>query len=120
MELVLSTGKPFRTLRDEQGLTQLSDASALDLLVDKILAASPKEVEGYRAGKAGLLSFFVGQVMKESRGKANPKMVQEVLKKKSTACAGSATALAAREAKARDGMMKKDAFAVGGERRRVR
>ena len=82
VELVLSTGKPFRTLRDEQGLTQLSDTSALDILVDKILAASPKEVEGYRAGKAGLLSFFVGQVMKESRGKANPKMVQEVLKKK--------------------------------------
>jgi Asp-tRNA(Asn)/Glu-tRNA(Gln) amidotransferase B subunit len=50
--------------------------------VDRILAASPKEVEGYRAGKAGLLSFFVGQVMKESRGKANPKVVQEVLKKK--------------------------------------
>ena len=82
VELVLSTGKPFRTLRDEQGLTQLSDASALDLLVDKILAASPKEVEGYRAGKVGLLSFFVGQVMKESRGKANPKVVQEVLKKR--------------------------------------
>jgi aspartyl-tRNA(Asn)/glutamyl-tRNA(Gln) amidotransferase subunit B len=82
VELVLSTGKPFRTLRDEQGLTQLSDTSALDILVDKILAASPKEVEGYRAGKVGLLSFFVGQVMKESRGKANPKVVQEVLKKK--------------------------------------
>ncbi|MBE0606535.1 MAG: Asp-tRNA(Asn)/Glu-tRNA(Gln) amidotransferase subunit GatB, partial [Deltaproteobacteria bacterium] len=82
VELVLSTGKPFRTLRDEQGLTQVSDTSALDILVDKVLAASPKEVEGYRAGKAGLLSFFVGQVMKESRGKANPKMVQEVLKKK--------------------------------------
>jgi aspartyl-tRNA(Asn)/glutamyl-tRNA(Gln) amidotransferase subunit B len=82
VELVLSTGKPFRTLRDEQGLTQVSDTSALDLLVDKVLAASPKEVEGYRGGKAGLLSFFVGQVMKESRGKANPKMVQEVLKRK--------------------------------------
>ncbi|MBW6503171.1 Asp-tRNA(Asn)/Glu-tRNA(Gln) amidotransferase subunit GatB [bacterium] len=82
VELVLSTGKPFRTLRDERGLTQVSDASALEILVDKVLAASPKEVEGYRAGKAGLLSFFVGQVMKESRGKANPKMVQEVLKRK--------------------------------------
>jgi aspartyl-tRNA(Asn)/glutamyl-tRNA(Gln) amidotransferase subunit B len=67
VELVLSTGKPFRTL---------------DILVDKVLAASPKEVEAYRGGKEGLLSFFVGQVMKESRGKANPKMVQEVLKKK--------------------------------------
>jgi aspartyl-tRNA(Asn)/glutamyl-tRNA(Gln) amidotransferase subunit B len=50
--------------------------------VDKVIAASPKEVESYRSGKAGLLSFFVGQVMKESRGKANPKVVQEVLRKK--------------------------------------
>jgi len=82
VELVLLTGKPFRTLRDEQGLTQVSDASALDAVVEKVLAASPKEVESYRAGKAGLLSFFVGQVMKESRGKANPRVVQEVLKKK--------------------------------------
>lgn len=82
VELVLSTGKPFRTLRDEQGLTQVSDASALDTLVEKVLAANPKEVESFRAGKAGLLSFFVGQVMKESRGKANPGVVQEVLKKK--------------------------------------
>jgi aspartyl-tRNA(Asn)/glutamyl-tRNA(Gln) amidotransferase subunit B len=82
VELVLTTGKPFRTLRDEQGLTQVSDVSALDAVVDKILAASPNEVASYRSGKAGLLSFFVGQVMKETRGKANPKMVQEVLKKK--------------------------------------
>ena len=82
VELVLSTGKPFRTLRDEQGLTQVSDASALDVIVEKILAASPKEVESYRGGKVGLLSFFVGQVMRESRGKANPKVVQEVLKRK--------------------------------------
>ncbi len=82
VEAVLETGKPFRTLRDEKGLTQVSDASALDAVVDKVLAASPKEVESYRGGKTGLLSFFVGQVMKESRGKANPKIVQEVLKKK--------------------------------------
>ncbi|MBP2688349.1 MAG: gatB [Deltaproteobacteria bacterium] len=82
VELVLTTGKPFRTLRDEQGLTQVSDVSALDAVVDKILAASPNEVASYRSGKAGLLSFFVGQVMKETRGKANPKMVQEVLKRK--------------------------------------
>jgi aspartyl-tRNA(Asn)/glutamyl-tRNA(Gln) amidotransferase subunit B len=82
VELVLSTGRPFRTLRDEQGLTQVSDVSALDAVVDRILAASPNEVASYRGGKAGLLSFFVGQVMKETRGKANPKVVQEVLKQK--------------------------------------
>jgi len=82
VEAVLETGKPFREIRDEKGLTQVSDASALDAVVDKVLAASPKEVESYRGGKTGLLSFFVGQVMKESRGKANPKIVQEVLRKK--------------------------------------
>jgi aspartyl-tRNA(Asn)/glutamyl-tRNA(Gln) amidotransferase subunit B len=82
VEAVLETGKPFRRLRDEKGLTQVSDASALDAVVEKVLAASPKEVESYRGGKTGLLSFFVGQVMKESRGKANPKIVQEVLRKK--------------------------------------
>ncbi|MBI5904648.1 MAG: Asp-tRNA(Asn)/Glu-tRNA(Gln) amidotransferase subunit GatB [Deltaproteobacteria bacterium] len=82
VERVLETGRPFRTLRDEMGLTQLSDTSALDAIVDKVIASCPKEVESYRGGKAGLLSFFVGQVMKESRGKANPKVVQEVLRKK--------------------------------------
>jgi aspartyl-tRNA(Asn)/glutamyl-tRNA(Gln) amidotransferase subunit B len=82
VEAVLETGKPFRQLRDEKGLTQVSSLSELDAVVDKVLGASPKEVESYRAGKTGLLSFFVGQVMKESRGKANPKIVQEVLRKK--------------------------------------
>jgi aspartyl-tRNA(Asn)/glutamyl-tRNA(Gln) amidotransferase subunit B len=82
VELVLETGKPIRRLRDEQGLTQVSSLSELDAVVDKVLAASLKEVESYRAGKSGLLSFFVGQVMKESRGKANPKVAQEVLKRK--------------------------------------
>jgi len=79
---VLETGKPFRVLRDEKGLTQISDTSELDAIVDRVLAASPKEVESYRGGKVGLLSFFVGQIMKESKGKANPKIVQEALKKK--------------------------------------
>ncbi|MGB3400691.1 MAG: hypothetical protein WBA34_11055, partial [Candidatus Deferrimicrobiaceae bacterium] len=63
-------------------LTQVSDAGALEAIVDKVMAGNPKEVTSYRAGKAGLLSFFVGQVMKETRGKANPRVVQEVLKAK--------------------------------------
>jgi len=82
VELAIRTGKPIRRLRDEMGLTQVSDAGALEETVAKVIAANPKEVESYRNGKSGLLSFFVGQVMKESRGKANPKIVQEVLKKK--------------------------------------
>jgi len=81
VELVIETGRPIRQIRDEKGLTQVSDTGALEETVAKVLAASPKEVESYRGGKTGLLSFFVGQVMKETRGKANPKIVQEVLKK---------------------------------------
>ncbi len=82
VELAVATGRPVRAIRDEKGLTQVSDAGALEAAVDRILAANPKEVESYRGGKAGLLSFFVGQVMKETRGKANPKVVQEVLRRK--------------------------------------
>jgi len=82
VELAIRTGKPIRRLRDEKGLTQVSDAGALEETIAKIIAANPKEVESYRNGKSGLLSFFVGMVMKETKGKANPKIVQEVLKKK--------------------------------------
>jgi len=80
VELAIETGKPVRQLRDEKGLTQVSDAGALEAIVDRVIAGNPKEVASYRGGKAGLLSFFVGQVMKETRGKANPRVVQEVLK----------------------------------------
>jgi aspartyl-tRNA(Asn)/glutamyl-tRNA(Gln) amidotransferase subunit B len=82
VELSIRTGKPIRQLRDEQGLTQVSDAGALEAVVARVLAANPKEVESYRTGKTGLLSFFVGQVMKETKGKANPRIVQEVLREK--------------------------------------
>ena len=61
------------------GLTQVSDTGALAGWVDEVLAANPKEVERYRAGDAKLIGFFVGQVMKKSQGKADPKGVQPVL-----------------------------------------
>lgn len=82
VELSIRTGRPIRELRDEKGLTQLSDAGAIEEAVAKVLAANPKEAESYRNGKTGLLSFFVGQVMRETKGKANPRLVQEVLRKK--------------------------------------
>ncbi len=82
VELSIRTGKSIRQLRDEKGLTQLSDAGAIEEAVAKVLAANPKEAQSYRNGKTGLLSFFVGQVMKETKGKANPRVVQEVLRKK--------------------------------------
>jgi Asp-tRNA(Asn)/Glu-tRNA(Gln) amidotransferase B subunit len=62
--------------------TAVSDASELEPLVDAILAANPGQVEAYLGGKDGLLGFFVGQVMKETGGKANPKVVNELLREK--------------------------------------
>jgi aspartyl-tRNA(Asn)/glutamyl-tRNA(Gln) amidotransferase subunit B len=64
---------------------QITEAGDLEPLVDQILAANPQQVESYRAGKEGLLGFFVGQVMKETEGRANPKLVNELLREKLTA-----------------------------------
>ncbi len=64
---------------------QISEAGDLEPLVDQVLAANPGQVESYRAGKEGLLGFFVGAVMKETEGRANPKLVNELLRKKLSA-----------------------------------
>jgi aspartyl-tRNA(Asn)/glutamyl-tRNA(Gln) amidotransferase subunit B len=81
VEAAITSGKSVRVLREELGLTQMSDTGALEALVAGVIEANPKEVGIYKGGKEGLLSFFVGQVMKETKGKANPKIVAEVLKK---------------------------------------
>jgi len=65
-----------------KGLTQISDAAAIERLVEEALAASPKQVEDYRAGKEKAFNALVGQVMKASRGKANPAQVAEILRRK--------------------------------------
>ncbi len=62
-----------------RGMRQLSDASALSAVVAAVMARSPKQVEQYRAGKKSVLGYFVGQVMKETQGQANPKLVGELL-----------------------------------------
>jgi aspartyl-tRNA(Asn)/glutamyl-tRNA(Gln) amidotransferase subunit B len=61
---------------------QITDTSELESLVDRVLAENPQQVEDYRGGKEGLLGFFVGQVMKETEGRANPKLVNELLREK--------------------------------------
>jgi aspartyl-tRNA(Asn)/glutamyl-tRNA(Gln) amidotransferase subunit B len=61
---------------------QIGDTADLEPLVEKVLAANPSQVEDYRGGKEGLLGFFVGQVMKETAGRANPKLVNELLREK--------------------------------------
>jgi aspartyl-tRNA(Asn)/glutamyl-tRNA(Gln) amidotransferase subunit B len=63
-------------------LKQISDTGALEKIVDEVIAANPKQLEQYRAGKTTVVGFFVGQVMKASRGQANPAAVNELLRKK--------------------------------------
>ena len=66
---------------EAKGLAQVSDSGVIDQAVDKVIAANPAEVEAYKGGKTKLLSFFMGQVMRETKGKANPGMVSGLLKK---------------------------------------
>ncbi len=81
-ELMWQSGKDADTLIEEKGLKQITDTGAIERIIDEILAANPKQVEQYRAGKDKLFGFFVGQVMKATQGKANPKQVNELLRKK--------------------------------------
>ena len=64
------------------GLQQISDTSAIEKIVDQVIAANPKQVEDYRAGKEKAFNSLVGQVMKATQGKANPAQVNEILKRK--------------------------------------
>jgi aspartyl-tRNA(Asn)/glutamyl-tRNA(Gln) amidotransferase subunit B len=69
-------------VKDVLAQTVVGDASELEPLVDRILAANPSQVESYRGGKQGVLGYFVGRVMKETQGKADPKIVNEILRRK--------------------------------------
>jgi aspartyl-tRNA(Asn)/glutamyl-tRNA(Gln) amidotransferase subunit B len=64
------------------GQTAVSDESALEPAIEAVLAANPEQVETYRGGKEGVLGFLVGQVMKETGGKADPKVVNRILREK--------------------------------------
>ena len=79
---MFATGQSPAAIIEAKGLVQITDTSAIEGIVDEVIAAKPKEVEGYRAGKTALIGFFVGQVMKASGGKANPKAVNEILRKR--------------------------------------
>ncbi|MCB1756724.1 MAG: Asp-tRNA(Asn)/Glu-tRNA(Gln) amidotransferase subunit GatB [Gammaproteobacteria bacterium] len=67
---------------EKQGLVQITDTSAIEAMIDEVIAANPAQVDQYRGGKDKLLGFFVGQVMKASGGKANPAQLNEILRKK--------------------------------------
>ena len=79
---MFETGKDAKVIVEERGLKQVSDESAIIYLIDEVLAANLDKVDEYRGGKEKLFGFFVGQVMKASKGQANPGMVNQLLKQK--------------------------------------
>jgi aspartyl-tRNA(Asn)/glutamyl-tRNA(Gln) amidotransferase subunit B len=79
---MFETGEGPSAIMDREGLRQISDIGALDPIIDGVIAGNPKQVEQYKSGKAAVLGYLVGQVMKASRGQANPAAVNEALKKK--------------------------------------
>jgi aspartyl-tRNA(Asn)/glutamyl-tRNA(Gln) amidotransferase subunit B len=81
-EDMLASGKSAKAIVAEKGLVQVSDTSVIEQAADEIIAANPKEVERYRSGEEKVFGFLVGQLMKVMRGKANPKVANEVLKKR--------------------------------------
>jgi len=81
LDEMFSTGKPLEVVMDEGGRTQITDPNTIAAAVREIMAANPKQLEQYRGGKTATFGWFVGQVMKATRGQANPQLVQEILKK---------------------------------------
>ncbi|UEM06371.1 Asp-tRNA(Asn)/Glu-tRNA(Gln) amidotransferase subunit GatB [Skermanella rosea] len=79
---MVATGKPAALIVEEKGLRQVTDTGAIDSAIDGVLAANPDKVAEYKGGKEKLFGFFVGQVMKQTQGKANPAMVNEILTRK--------------------------------------
>jgi aspartyl-tRNA(Asn)/glutamyl-tRNA(Gln) amidotransferase subunit B len=76
------SGDTAGAIMDREGLRQISDTSAIEKIIDDVIAANPKQVEQFKSGKTAVAGFLVGQVMKASRGQANPQMVQDLLKAK--------------------------------------
>ncbi len=81
-EKIWQTGNTADQIIEEKGLKQVTDTGAIEAIVDEVIAANPDQVAEYRGGKEKLMGFFVGQVMKASKGKANPGMANQLLKKK--------------------------------------
>ena len=78
---MVETGKDAPTLVRELGLGQISDVAALEAVVAQVVAANPAQAEEFRQGRDRVLGFFVGQVMKQTKGQANPQLVNELLRK---------------------------------------
>lgn len=79
---MFSTGEEPKRIVETRGLVQVSNSKEIEEIVNKVIAANPLQLQEYQDGKVKMFGFFVGQIMKESGGKANPKMVNEILEKK--------------------------------------
>ena len=79
---MIQTGKEPQKIIEEKGMAQISDEGLIESVIDKVIAGNPSVIEDYKKGKKNALAFLVGQVMKETKGKANPKIVNEMLVKK--------------------------------------
>ncbi|MBT7612327.1 MAG: Asp-tRNA(Asn)/Glu-tRNA(Gln) amidotransferase GatCAB subunit B, partial [Rhodospirillaceae bacterium] len=79
---MFETGKAAAVIVEEKGLKQVTDTGAIGSVIDEVMARETEKVAEYRGGKDKLFGFFIGQVMKASGGKANPKAVNEILRKK--------------------------------------
>ncbi len=81
-DLAFERGEDFPAIYEKEKPQQITDSGAIEKLIDEVIAASPKQLEQYRGGKKTVISYFVGQVMKASKGQANPTLVNELLAKK--------------------------------------
>jgi aspartyl-tRNA(Asn)/glutamyl-tRNA(Gln) amidotransferase subunit B len=81
-DLAFARGEDFPAVYEREKPQQLTDTAAIEKMIDDVLAAHPKQLEQYRSGKTTVKGFFVGQVMKASKGQANPALVNDLLEKK--------------------------------------
>ena len=81
-DLCFERSQDFPAVYEKEKPQQITDAAAIEKIIDEVIAANPKQLEQYRGGKTTVMGFFVGQVMKLSKGQANPALVNELLKKK--------------------------------------
>jgi len=79
---MLASAKAPEVIIEEKGLKQISDEGELGRIASELLAANPEQVEQYRAGKTKVIGFFVGQMMKQTRGRGNPAVINRLLKEK--------------------------------------
>jgi aspartyl-tRNA(Asn)/glutamyl-tRNA(Gln) amidotransferase subunit B len=81
-DLAFERGDDFPVVLEKEKPQQLTDTAAIEKIIDEVIAGNPRQLEQYRAGKKTVIGFFVGQVMKASKGQANPAIVNELLGKK--------------------------------------